>query len=329
FGTGADSARQCRLAQRALAAGGCRLSGAAAIGQFGADPGRAQDTGRNDPGGGRNTGRELIGLQEVGVNQVEEYYDQISQREWERFDRHPTEFSVTQRALCDHLPAAPAKILDIGGGPGRYAIWLTQKGYTVTLLDLSRQNLALARSKSSETGLKLEAVMHGNALDLSAFPDESFDVVLLMGPLYHLVKEEERRRAIFEARRVLKTGGRLFVAFICRFAIVRYDSHALPLELMENPQFTTRVLENGINDGALGFTEAYLAHPDEIQPLMESCGLRMLDMVGVEGIVAGHEEGVNALNGPAWEYWVDLNYRLGRDSSLRGASDHILYIGEK
>lgn len=263
------------------------------------------------------------------MNQVEDYYDQNSQHEWERFDRHPTEFAVTQRALRDYLPAAPARILDIGGGPGRYAIWLVQQGYTVTLLDLSKQNLALATKKSAEAGVALEAVVHGNALDLSTFQDESYDAVLLMGPLYHLIKEEERRRAVLEARRVLKTGGRIFVAFVCRFAIIRYDAHALPMELVENPRFTDQMVQDGINDGQHGFTSAYLAHPNEIQPWMESFGLRTLQVIGVEGIVAGHEEGVNALAGPAWEYWADLNYRLGKDKTLHGASDHLLFIGEK
>ncbi|HEX6386847.1 MAG TPA: methyltransferase domain-containing protein [Anaerolineae bacterium] len=84
---------------------------------------------------------------------VERHYYQQAQREWERLERHRTEFAVTLRALADCLPPPPATILDVGGGPGRYAIALTQRGYTVTLLDLSRNNLALARVKAQEAGV--------------------------------------------------------------------------------------------------------------------------------------------------------------------------------
>ncbi len=73
------------------------------------------------------------------MNQVENYYDTDPTLEWERLNRHRTELAVTLRALDEYLPPAPAKIADIGGGPGRYAIELTRKGYSVTLVDLSQQ----------------------------------------------------------------------------------------------------------------------------------------------------------------------------------------------
>jgi SAM-dependent methyltransferase len=262
-------------------------------------------------------------------NPIEAYYDQESFHEWERFDRHPTEFAVTRRMIQETLPPAPARILDIGGGPGRYAIWLAGQGYSVTLLDLSKQNLMLATEKSAEAGVAFEAMAHGNALDLSAYPDESFDAVLLMGPLYHLVKQEDRLRAIHEARRVLKTGGRFYAAFICRFSVFRAAAHDFPMEPVELPGIYEQILSDGIYSGAHGFTAAYFAHPDEIQPMMESCGLHTMEIIGVEGVVSEIEEGVKALSGPAWDRWVDMNYRLGKDKSLHGASDHILYVGEK
>ena len=81
---------------------------------------------------------------EVAMNPVEQLYDSDPQREWAREARHRTEFAVTRRALADYLPPSPAAIADLGGGPGRYAIPLTQQGYAVTLVDLSRENLAAA-----------------------------------------------------------------------------------------------------------------------------------------------------------------------------------------
>ncbi len=78
---------------------------------------------------------------------VEAFYDRDAEHEWERGDRHRTEFAVTLRALAEHLPPPPARILDCGGGPGRFSIELARQGYDVTLFDLSAGNLALARAK--------------------------------------------------------------------------------------------------------------------------------------------------------------------------------------
>ena len=118
---------------------------------------------------------------------VQRHYDRDPQREWERMDRHPTEFAVTLRALEQYLPPTPARVLDCGGGPGRYAIQLARWGYDVTLFDLSPASLRLAQTKAAEAGASLTAYEQGTATDLSRFPDESFDAVLLMGPLYHLL----------------------------------------------------------------------------------------------------------------------------------------------
>jgi SAM-dependent methyltransferase len=78
------------------------------------------------------------------MSRVKRFYDQNPQYEWERLERHRTEFAVTMRALEDYLPKPPAKILDVGGGPGRYAIALTQRGYEATLFDISQGCLDLA-----------------------------------------------------------------------------------------------------------------------------------------------------------------------------------------
>lgn len=260
---------------------------------------------------------------------VEDFYNMQAQREWERFDRHPTEFAVTQRALAQYLPPPPAAVLDCGGGPGRYAIHLAGRGYTVTLLDLAQANLDLAAHKAAETGVTLHELIHGNALDLSALPPASFDAVLLMGPLYHLTQAEQRQQAVRQAHQVLKPGGVIFAAFITIYAPLRYDARFLPMELVENPAMTEQILSTGVNDPSFGFTEAWFAKPEEVAPFMEANGFETRLLLGQEGIVPGMEDGVNTLSGPAWTYWADLNYRLGQHPALRGAADHLLYIGSK
>lgn len=259
---------------------------------------------------------------------VESYYDQNADGEWQRLERHRTEFAVTMRALHEYLPPAPATILDIGGGPGRYAIALAREGYTVTIADLSAASLNLADRKAQQAGVRLRGLIHASALDLSVIDTSSYDVVLLMGPLYHLLTAEERGQAAAEARRVLKPRGRIFATFITRFAPFRDAANKEPLWIVQDPPYTEHLLATGQHTNAPGFTDAYFAHPGEVIPLMESAGFSTIVLVGCEGVVAGLEAGVGALTGRAWQAWVDLNYRLGKDPTLHGAADHLLYIGK-
>ena len=189
--------------------------------------------------------------------------------------------------------------------------------------------MRLARQRADEAPVSLADTIHANALDMSRLDPASYDAVLLMGPLYHLLSHEERAQAIQEALRVLKPGGRLLAAFITRFAPFRYVANGDPTWLAENPAYAHQLLETGIHDQATQFAQAYYVHPDEVLSLMEGCGLRTLRLVGCEGVVASHEDRVNELTEEAWEAWADLNYELGQEPTLYGASDHLMYVGEK
>lgn len=261
--------------------------------------------------------------------EAEQFYDGSALEEWERLERHRTEFAVTIRAFRDYLPAPPGPVLDIGGGPGRYSLELARRGYSVTLLDISTKSLQVAQEKAREAQVSLEAVIHSNALDLSKIESESFEAVLLMGPLYHLLTKSERTKAVREAMKVLRSGGILCATFITRFAPFRYAASDEPEWLEENLDYAQQLLKTGVHDQSKKFAMAYFIHPDDVIPLMEGCGLETQLLLGCEGIVAGHESKVNESRGDAWQVWVEMNFKLGQEPSLFGAADHLLYIGRK
>lgn len=259
------------------------------------------------------------------MSRVESFYDEHSEYEWERLERHRMEFSMNLRMLEEYLPKPPARVLDVGGGPGRYAIHLSQAGYEVTLLDLSANNLALARRKAGEANTTLAGVVHGNALDLGVFAPASFDAVLVMGPLYHLATHAERHQALRQAHRVLKPGGVAAVAFINRYARIRShqaDWTVRNLHLIREELTTGRRLVEG-------FTDSWSIHPTEVRPLLEEAGFTFLDMIASEGLRSDSDGPVNHLTGEDWDAWIDLNYRIGKDPTVHGASIHLLAVARK
>ena len=274
-------------------------------------------------------GEETRDLRRTTQDAVQALYQSDPDREWERMERHRTEFAVSLRALEEHLPGPPATILDCGGGPGRYAITLAQRGYGVTLFDLSPELLAVARDKATGADLTLAGFEQGTATDLSRFADGQFDAVLLMGPLYHLLDEADRQRALAEAARVVKPGGPVFAAFIARYAGhiegVRYD----PQEAVDHPEIYELIEETGLlpprADGRIAFV-AYFAHPNEVQPLCKRAGLDVLTVLGVEGVASAREESINTLTGDAWKRWVDINYRIAHDPCTHGGVEHLLAV---
>lgn len=261
------------------------------------------------------------------IKRVQVFYDAAPEMEWTRMDRHPVEFAVTRRILKEYLPSPPAKILDMGGGPGRYAFELAQHGYRVSLCDLSPANIRFAEKKSLEMGIPLEMMDVHDATAPFPFSAGSFDAVLLMGPLYHLTTFELRLSAVANALHVLKPDGILFASFITL-------SGALRAVLVNDPnglEAEWRTMKDGLNGPDLGFTEAHFTRIPEIETLMENSGCHLVEMVGCEGFSALFENNYLTAELPdeTWQHWVDLNLEFGRHRTALEASDHILYVARK
>jgi SAM-dependent methyltransferase len=195
------------------------------------------------------------------------------------------EFERTTELVRRHLPPPPGRVADIGGGPGRYAVWLASLGYEVVHRDLVPLHVEQALAAANARGVSIDAAV-GDARQID-LPDESVEAALLLGPLYHLDVRSDRLRCLEEARRVLKPGGFAFVAAISRWS-PRLHGEVIKSLYREYPNMraeTPGVEATGVLPALFpGSFLGYCHRPDELRAEVEDAGLECVDLVSVEGI---------------------------------------------
>jgi len=261
---------------------------------------------------------------------VRAHYDADPKKEWDRLQvRHPYEKYITTAMMDRYLKPGDA-ILDVGGGPGQYAVHFARKGHEVTLFDLSPENVRFAKKKARQYGVKINA-FQGNALNLSRFPDDAFDAVFLMGPLYHLMEEENRIRAIEEARRVLKPGGYLFSSFILMFGGVIYGLRELQQTILreeERPLYDVAARDESLAFEA--FTHAYMTTVAEAERLLASVpGLEPVTTFGQEGILAPYRNLLPQSPRKVRLAWYDYALRYCEKRDYLTHSEHLMIVSRK
>ncbi len=270
-------------------------------------------------------------------DQVRDYYAAQGEREWERITRPEggIEFIVTTDALARRLPST-GRVLDVGGGPGRYTIWLAQQGYQVVLLDLSPDMLAIARVHIHEAAVdaQMESVVLGDACNLHEFSPASFDAVLCLGPFYHLAAAD-RERAASEVARVLRPRGLVFAAFMPIYTFLR-RTLLLPEEQhrLADPDFVSRLMDEGaFRTHVPGrFDAAFGVRPPDVAPFMERHGFTTVELLADTGFatsLAGALADLAVSNPAAHEAALRLILQTAADPSLLGGSIHLLYVGRK
>ena len=267
------------------------------------------------------------------ASEILEYYRGGNEEQRLRASIGRLERIRTWEVIERHLPPAPSRVLDVGGGTGVYAFPLARRGYHVHLLDPVPLHVDRARTLSRASEAPLVGADIGDARKLDV-PDGTVDAVLLFGPLYHLTSRHDRVKALAEARRVLVAGGLVLSAYISRFASACDGIREGALRDATFAAIVERDLTNGIHQNPTTrsdwFTTAYFHRPEEIRREIEEAGLLFDDLIAVEG--------------PGWmnqdlDAWLDddaarerllhVLRRIESEPSLIGASAHMLAVAHR
>lgn len=265
---------------------------------------------------------------------IRSFYEKYDEAGRLRTGPFQLELARTQEILLRHLPSPPAVILDVGGGPGVYSCWLASLGYKMHLIEPVPAHIEQAKRLSAQQPEHpIDSFMLGDARQLER-KNESADVVLMLGPLYHLTERQDRIIALKEAHRVLRAGGWLFAAAISRFASAL---DGLFQDMLIDPRFM-EIAQRDLIDGQhhnptanmVYFTDAYFHRIEELEAEISEAGFHQEKTLAIEG------PGCWLQDFDAWwgdlkrrELLLDLVRKLEREPSLIGASAHIMGIARK
>lgn len=234
------------------------------------------------------------------------------------------EFVTTMHFIERYLKKGD-KVLEIGAGTGRYSHAIAQKGYVVDAIELVEHNIEIFKSNTVEG--ENVSVRQGNAVDLSYVNDDSYDMTLLLGPMYHLFTVEEQRKAIEEALRVTKRGGKVFVSYCGNDATAvqfYFGKHMTKTEPFKTLADTDTFKLSSTPDVIF-----VLHRKEDIDALIEGLPVERLHFVGTDMATQYMRETIDEMDED--EYALYLKYVLAtcERKDLIGASNHLLDILKK
>ena len=236
------------------------------------------------------------------------------------------EFLTTMRYVERYIKPGD-HVLEIGAATGRYSHTLARKGYTVDAVELVEHNIDIFRQNTQPN--EIVTITQGNAMDLSAFPDEKYDITLILGPLYHLYRNEDKRQALHEAIRVTKEGGMIFAAYVIS------DGCLLDTGFKRGVISIAEYIENGLINPVTFATKSEpkelfeLVRKEDIDELMSVFSVTRLHYVASDGYAHHMREALAEMDSGTFELYLKYHFATCEREDLLGITSHALDIFKK
>ena len=259
------------------------------------------------------------------MSYLEDYYNHYDEDGRLLFRHGQVEYLTTMKYIRESLAGIPdPAVLEIGAGTGRYSVTLAKQGLRVTAVELVEHNLEVLRGKLD--GSEPITALRGNALDLSALPDGAFDLTMLLGPMYHLYTREDKLRALSEAVRVTKSGGRILVSYCMNEpTVIQYVFGLNHLrEVMDLKMLTPDW--HCISEQKDVFQ---LVRTEDIAALNAELPVERIKLVAADGATNYNRQLIDAMDGETFAKWMDFHFTVCERPDLIGASHHTLDVLKK
>ena len=232
------------------------------------------------------------------------------------------EFLTTIKYIEEYLKPE-TKILEIGAGTGRYSLYYANKGYDVTAIEYVQHNVDILKSKIKDN-MNIVAEQ-GDAVDLSRFENNTFDVTLVLGPLYHLYEDKDINKAIEEAIRVTKKDGIIAIAYLTS------DSIMIDWSLMGDHLINGYPNDFDDNFKMTRYPQGVFApfYISEFKNIMSKFNVELLHNVATDGFTRHVKDKIDSLSKEEFEVWVRYHLSTCEREELQGYSNHMLYICKK
>ncbi len=256
------------------------------------------------------------------MQNLEEYYLKFNEEKRLTRRHGQVEYITTMKYIHEVLRHFTSpKVIEIGAGTGRYSVSLAEEGYDVTAVELVKFNLGILKAKKSSV-----KAYQGNALDLSRFKDESFDVTLLLGPMYHLMKFEEKLRALNEAKRITKRNGIILVAYYM-------NEYAVLVHGFKDGHILKSILNHKIDENfhCLNQNEDLYdqVRIEDINSLNEVAELKRIKIIAADGPADYLRPILNSMDEKTFNLFIDYHLKTCERYELLGASSHTVDILRK